>query len=137
MVTTEDGRYSPWIASKMVLQRPQTPRFIGSTKILTTKHIPDHDKVSVTHQYKSQETDFCEFKIKNGNDENIEYTTLVPPSCENRYEEFQQKCFSKEFNDYEINLNMTTCMEYNVSVRCSNYICVSEVKIINIVLIIS
>ena len=130
MVTTDDGRYSPWIASTMILQRPQTPRFISSksTKILSSKHSSDNDKDTVTHQYESPKTDFCVIKIKHGNEENIVYTTLVPPSCENQHEESQQKCFSKEFNDYEIKLKMTTCREYNVSVRCSNYICVSKVK---------
>ena len=129
MVAADGGRYSPWIASTMVLQRPQTPRFISSksTKILSSKHIPDHDKDTVIHQYESQETDFCVIKIKNTNEEKILYSTLLPPTCENQQEKSQNKCFSKDLNIYELKVNMTTCMEYNVSVRCSNYICVTEV----------
>ena len=113
-------------ASVTVYTGNEMSPWISAPRLVTTPSPPILNDTSIPHIFQSYEADFCEYRLKVDNSETIR--RIPGPSCRTPSDIDEHENCCSEMIESSLPLNISACTKYSLSIRCGNFINVTEVR---------
>ena len=100
--------------------------WISAPRLVTTPPPPILNDTSIPHIFQSSAADFCEYRLKVDNSETIH--RITGPSCRTPSDIDEHENCCSEMIETSLPLNISACTKYSLSIRCGNFINITEVR---------
>ena len=103
-----------------------SPSIFALPRVVTRPFSPILNDMNIPHIFQSYEADFCEYKLKVENSESIRQ--IPGPSCRTPSDVDGRESCCSEMIETLLPLNLSACTHYSLSIRCGNFINITEVR---------